>query len=172
MLEPVSSTVNHNHNLKEMTTYPVAAEAMDLEIYVLAALICGSESMRGIEGELRGIAWVRSTFEASEVSRRIISLAVMLRSHLDSSGIRFDTEVGSLTPDVEAPSNREPLLFREACNKIIHADEVDIHGGTFQSEEETKSLSRHARLFGSLRGTDWIAEVDMLRFLNAASNHS
>ena len=154
-----------------MTAYPVAAEAMDLEVYVLAALFCGSHGLHEIEAHHHGLRWVRSTFEASEVSRRVISLAVLLRSHLDSSNKKSTVTVGSLVPDVSKPDTRTALLLREACNKIIHADIVDLNDPD-DSSEEVPRLSRRIRLQGVWGGKDWQAEIDVLTFLNEASKHS
>lgn len=63
-----------------MNGYPIAAEALDLEIYVLAALFAGSQALSDIEHDHRGLRWARTAFESAEVSRRLISLAVMLRN--------------------------------------------------------------------------------------------
>ena len=154
-----------------MRAYPVAAEAMDLEIYILSALICGSENLRSLENELRGFEWLRSRFEASEISRRIIGLAVLLRNHLDITQPHPNTNVGSLIPDSESTNCTKPLSLREACNKIIHADMVDIHNDD-QSSERNGAISNRIKLLGTYNGRQWIAEVDVLRFLNEASNHS
>lgn len=154
-----------------MSAYSVAAEAMDLEVYILAALFCGSHGLHAIEADHQGLRWVRSTFEASEVSRRVISLAVVLRSHLDSSNTKSTVSVGSLLPDVSKPGTRTALLLREACNKIIHADIVDLNDPA-DSSEEVPRLSRRIQLQGSWSGKDWHAEIDVLAFLNEASKHS
>lgn len=155
-----------------MVAYPIAAESIDLEIYTLSALIYGSEKLLEIEKDFRGIAWLRSTFEASEISRRIISLAVLLRSHLDNAGIQSESIVGLVFPDEEKPNQIEPLSLREACNKIIHATEVDLYNETDFSLEESGALSQQIRLYGSFQGRKWMAEVEIGRFLNAATKHS
>lgn len=154
-----------------MTAYPVASEAMDREIYILSALVCASEKLKSLEGEMRGLAWVRKTFEASELSQRTISLAVILRSHLDSAQLHPNTHVGSLIPDSETSSNSIPLNLREACNKIIHADVVDMYNDNPVSESNGAILNPII-LKGSFNGKQWIAEIDILRFLSEASNHS
>ena len=154
-----------------MTAYPVAAEAMDLETYVLAALFAGSNGLRQIEADQRGLRWVRSTFEASEVSRRLIGLAVLLRSHLDSGSVKSTARVGHFLPDIANPAIQKDLLLREACNKIIHAEDIDLHGHE-QDSESTPSLSRCIRLRGQWDGKDWQAEIDVLAFLNETCKHS
>ncbi len=151
-----------------MEPYPIAAEAIDLEVYVLAALVSGSEALAGLEGERSGLRWARRTFEASEVSRRLIGLAVMLRSQLDASSRRRDAVVGGLIPDVRAPSVEQSLTLREACNKIIHAESVDLSPGKGE-ESETPPISSTVTLEGTHRDREWLARLDVLSFLDAVS---
>jgi len=125
-----------------MAAYSVASEAMDLEVYLLAALFCGSHGLHEIETHLSGLRSVRSTFETSEVSRRVISLAVLLRSHLDSNSIKSTVSVGSFIPDESESDTRQTLLLREACNKIVHADVVELNAPP-DSSERSPRLSRH-----------------------------
>ncbi len=148
--------------------YPIAAEAIDLEIYVLAALVSGSGALARLEGERPGLRWARSTFEASEVSRRLIGLAIILRSYLDAWSRPTEAIVGSLVPDARAPSLQHPLGLREACNKIIHAESVDLSPGKWK-QSERPPISSAIILEGTHHGKEWIAHLDLLSFLDAAS---
>jgi len=150
-----------------MNGYPIAAEALDLEVYVLAALFAGSVCLGNLEPRYHGLRWVRRTFEQSEVSRRLISLAVTLRSQLDVSGRPCDMRVGSLVRDLREPSEQEPLTLREACNKVIHAESVDLapRGG---ERSDVPPLSATVALHGTFRGCEWQAELDVMAFLDAA----
>jgi hypothetical protein len=148
--------------------YAIAAEAIDLEVYVLAALVSGSAALAGLEGGRPGLRWARSTFEASEVSRRLIGLAIMLRSQLDASSRPADAVVGSLVPDVSAPSLERPLGLREACNKIIHAESVDLAPEKWK-QSERPPISSTITLQGTHRDQEWLAHLDVLSFLDAVS---
>jgi hypothetical protein len=150
------------------SAYPIAAEALDLEVYVLAALFAGSGGLAALEPEMPGIRWVRSTFEFPEISRRLISLAVMLRSLPDASTRRSARMVGQLIPDIAVPSQIEDLPLREACNQIIHAQTIDLAPGRWEGSEHP-SISRVVVLEGSYRDCEWRAELDTLAFLDAAS---
>jgi hypothetical protein len=139
--------------------YPIAAEALDLEVYVLAALFAGSASLSAVELDMNGIRWVRQTFEVSEISRRLISLAVVLRSALDDSSLDPELTVGRLTPNVAELSRVEDLSLREACNKIIHAQDIDLAPG-FREQDERPPISRKVLLRGFHRESEWTAELD------------
>lgn len=110
-------------------------------------------------------------FEASEVSRRLIGLAIMLRSQLDASSRRRDAVVGSLVPDVSAPSLERPLTLREACNKIIHAESVDLSPGKWK-QSERPPISSTITLQGTHRGQEWLAHLDVLSLLDAVSTET
>lgn len=124
-----------------MNGYPIATEAFDLEVYVLAALFTSSRALSDIEHEHQSLRWARATFERSEVSRRLLSLAVMLRNQLEVSVLKPDVAVGILTPDMSTPSHCKDLSLREACNRIIHAESVD-----FAPDQEQQSSVRPSRV--------------------------
>jgi hypothetical protein len=151
-----------------MSGYPIAAEALDLEIYVLAALFAGSETLANSHALRPGLSWVRATFEHSEVSRRLLSLAVMLRGQLDTASRPIDAPVGSLVPDLGQPLQCVPLTLREACNKIIHAELVDLAPGKWE-HSEVPALSNTIILGGTFHGTEWRASLDVAAFLELAS---
>ena len=148
--------------------YPIATEALDLEVYVLAALFAASPELAALESENQGLSWTRRTFEASEISRRLISLAVMLRSMLDASLRGCDGVVGHLLPDAAVPSRTEVLTLREACNKVIHARQIDLSPGKWE-ESEAPPVSGIVVLKGTHRGQEWLAELDAMAFLNEAT---
>ncbi|MBZ5554568.1 MAG: hypothetical protein LAO21_17765 [Acidobacteriia bacterium] len=152
-----------------MTTgYPVAAEALDLEIFQLVCVFSASQSLARIESTYPCLRWVRATFETSEASRRLIGLAVMLRNSLDARiGTKSKAVVGRLVADVSRPSQTVELSLREACNKIIHAELVDLSLGS-NEHEECPPLADTIKLQGTHRQKEWEAQIDVLSFLNAA----
>ena len=79
--------------------YPISTEALDLEVYNLAALFAGSAELQRLGEERAGLKWIRQTFETSEVSRRLIALAVTLRSSLEEFGREPADVVGRLMVD-------------------------------------------------------------------------
>jgi len=150
-----------------MDGYPIAAEALDLEVYVLAAVFAGSAALAGLEARHRGLRWVRGTFERPEASRRLISLAVMVRSQLDVLSRSCDMTVGTYVRDVRDQSEQEPLTLREACNKIIHAESVELSPGKWE-HSESPALSTAIVLEGTFQRCEWRADLDVVAFLDAA----
>jgi hypothetical protein len=97
-------------------------------------LACGFAASLALAEQARStqaIAHLRRTFELSEVSRRLIAIAVIVRSILDLQedwtklilDDAMDT-VGELIPDASNPTKKQALKLREACNKIIHSHDV------------------------------------------------
>jgi len=151
--------------------YPISAEALDLEVYVLAALFTGSEVLAALGETHRGLRWVRATFESSEVSRRLISLAVMIRSHLDVSPEGSHEAVGLLVTKGEASSQGKSLTLREACNKIIHAESVSFSAGE-GDQSSMPPVSPEVILEGTHGRREWTAHLNAIEFLEAAATQS
>ena len=63
--------------------------------------------------------------------------------------------------------NPEILYFREACNKVLHADRVDLEttGGTGDTRG---ALTGNLILRGRLYGTEWRAELDLKQYALSA----
>jgi hypothetical protein len=149
--------------------YPIAAEARDLELYQLLCEVAASPRIARLTSRFPRLERLRTVFEASEVSRRLIAVAVTCRSVMDVEPrakpvLRVSKHVvGCLIPDIDNRSVKTQLIFREACNKIIHAGGVTLHesrkGGPVRS-----SIS----LLGFKGKACWQADVDVLEFLNAA----
>jgi len=63
-----------------MNGYPIAAEALDLEIYQLACAVAASSALHRLGKTNSEIKRLVKTFECSELSRRLIALAVTIRN--------------------------------------------------------------------------------------------
>jgi hypothetical protein len=162
--------------------YPIADEAFDFELFKLAGTFAASSELVRLGKSNDGISRLRAMFEQSDASRRLIAVAVMVRSKLDSRTVlrpnQLDEiaamDVGSLVPDLEQASQTVPLAFREACNKIIHATSLDltVDAGSDESESDAV-LSLTVTLWGARSSRsgarEWHAELDVPRFIQAAS---
>jgi len=148
---------------------PVAAEALDLELYQLACTFAASQEFERVAARLPRVRALRHTFELSEAARRLIAVAVTVRSNMDASGSSSRTAgeavVGTLVPDLAVPAQTEPLGLREACNKVIHADTVDFRPSTDSPDSPLESV---LHLFGTKGKQEWRAELDVLAFVVAA----
>ncbi len=148
--------------------YPIAAEAIDQELYRLLCLIAASGAIYEERGTAPALDQLRRTFEQSEVSLRLISVAVTLRNLLDTSQIGPAHDwlpVGKLWRTTGEQRVEADLSFREACNKIIHADDVELYDG---AAHELPALANRIRLFGSRGPESWVAELDSYEFIKVA----
>src|SRR5437867_3748953 len=110
--------------------YPIAGEALDRDLYRLLCVFAASRRVAHLSRKYSRLEDL-IPFEGTEASQLLISLAVILRNNIDSGVVSWSQRlakdvVGTLRPDVSKPRKVIPLPFREACNKIIHADIVDL----------------------------------------------
>ncbi len=73
-------------------------------------------------------------------------------------------KIGTLIKDTEK-FIEQPLDFREACNKIIHATDVDFFDNCLPDD----GLSWFFTLFGEFHKKKWKASLDVLKFIDVAN---
>jgi hypothetical protein len=106
------------------------------------------------------------------VSRIVVSLAAIIRAAIDAEPLGSDEAVlerpvGILFPDKDNLNQWEPLDFRTACNKVLHADHVepetkpDLGGGT-------GSLTGRFTVYGRLGKKEWRAELYLKEYALSA----
>jgi len=101
--------------------------------------------------------------ENDEITRILLSLAVTARVIDDREGYVFErvgSDCGTLQTDV-ATTAIDVLEIREACNKIIHANKVRFDVETLG---EQKYLNPVIYLYGNLKGKNWRAQLDIVKF--------
>jgi len=151
--------------------YPIAAEAFDLEVYQLACTFAASREIARLAKTHPGLQQLSSVFQLSEAARRLIAVAAMARSAMDTwSSTAYEKKltntVGSLCPDVERPKEQVGLAFREACNKIIHADDMEL----LAEENDADVLRYDVVLDGEKRDRPWRAYLNVVTFLEVAAH--
>ena len=145
--------------------YPIAAEALDLELYRLLSLIAASRAIHRSRRQWPALDRLRNAFEPCELSLRLISVAVAVRNLMDTSLIgpaHAQAPVGLLTRNCSGRQDQSDLTFREACNKIIHADEVELYSGAGNG---SRPVQPRIRLHGARRRETWVAQVDPHAFI-------
>jgi hypothetical protein len=122
------------------------------------------------------LAHLREQFVQDELIHTLISLSVVNRLHDEHMrGPRGDQNelsfpplqhiCGRLRPDMGSQIE-QPLQFRDACNKIIHALHIDAQ--TVSSKNCAFSvLPRFLKLYGERTGADWEATLDVVEFIKA-----
>jgi hypothetical protein len=152
--------------------WPLASPLLDLELYRLLCIFSGGKAIASrTHTENDYSVWLRQNFEKSEASRLLISAAAILRNHLDSCAHPEENEkalhasVGSFKPNKESKKRALPLSFREACNKIIHADL--IHYDFSKAKEPYRQYLRpFIHLYGFYQENEWKATIDILKFID------
>lgn len=117
--------------------YQINSATVLRDAYRLLCLVMAEERIAKLsDSERDPLAELRDQFVEDELVHLLISTAIMNRAQDDHmSGPRHDAaelsfappehECGSLVNNVEEASKAGvPLNFREACNKIIHADHI------------------------------------------------
>ena len=152
------------------TGLPIAAEAFDLEVYQLPCTFAASQELVRLSREHPGLVRVCNIFQQSEASRRLISLAAMIRSAMDTwsatAAQHVDTPIGDFQSNT-AGTEIVPLGFREACNKILHADDIELSNP--EPENNFNVLNYDVVLTGTRQGKDWRATLTIPKFLEVAS---
>lgn len=116
-----------------------------------------------------------------EINHTLINLAICNRTHMELMKERYKREnpatvCGKLVEDTQEETTKD-LLFREACNKIIHAKtfratfKVDGTISEFSYESSQNEPMHHEFwLFGDYK-TKWKAELNILDFLRATTEN-
>jgi hypothetical protein len=139
---------------------------LDLEIYRLMTLVEASPVLANFGGGeyKRRVEFLRRAFDFSEMSRIVVSLAAIHRTALKANRRYYEAvheadlqrEVGTIIPDVTKPQRRKPLRFKEACDKVLHADKVDL-----ETDPGSGALTGRLILLGKLHEQEWCAELDL-----------
>src|SRR5438445_714739 len=90
------------------TGLPIAAEAFDLELYQTACIFTASSELARLSKDQPGLVRVANTFQQSEASRHLISLAAMIRSAMDTwsatAAKHLSAPVGDWQSNMENPN--------------------------------------------------------------------
>lgn len=125
------------------------------------------------DGYAQPLMSLQSEFEEDEITRILIGTAITLRVLDDRDGLlNSDMYCGTL----EINGGNTPLTLREACNKIVHATKVNfdlerLDGGPIeQLGMSPPYLTPNIYFYGSLRGADWRATLDVIAYVHAAAS--
>lgn len=149
--------------------WPVPSELLDFAVYRLLCVFAASAGISSLCKRSNDyFSFVRSNFECVEASRLLLNIAIISRNQLDSAVDAAErrnalpTNVGTLK-QLDDKTSR-PLNFREACNKIIHADQVNFDASSASGSAQ-QSLNPRVHLYGTLNSRTWKATIEMYPFL-------
>lgn len=146
-------------------------------IYDLAAVVFGSE---GLAKQSAGDSFdefdkLRIRHETAQATKLLIEIAVVLRNLIDGeqwpldvihqirTEKRLEEYVGVLRTEEQADS---ALAFREACNKIIHAQRLSF--GMEEISGKLPFLNGIIELHGTKGKQQWSAELILSKFIRMA----
>lgn len=158
--------------------YPHDPQTLWGDLYYLALIFAGSEKISEFRSDGEGqysLFWVFRNTEYSEISRRLISIAAISRNLME---ISRDTTIQTLeVGKFYKKSNSDEfveLTFREACNKVIHADHINFDN----SEDPAVSspyvgyLNPIVYLYGTYNGEPWKIELEIFKFIKEAYKYT
>jgi hypothetical protein len=159
------------------TTLLIERPLIYASIYELSAIVFGSEGIARLStGDDRDeFDKLRVRHEVAQASKLLIEIAVVLRNFIDSERWPMDPihdiraqgrpEV-SVGVVLEKSSNEKELSFRDACNKLIHAERISF--GMKSIPGKMDCLDGTVKLHGR-RGKDhWVANIQVSNFVRMA----
>lgn len=158
--------------------YVINADNVLRDVYRLLSLVMGDRAIALLpEDDHHLLVGLRDQFVEHELVHLLIGTAVMNRSHDDHmSGPRRDEDelsfapvtliCGTLTTEGRTGAVTEHLLLREACNKIIHADEIRVDAETVENAA-FPVLPHDVILIGRAYGRPWQTVLNVPNYVLA-----
>lgn len=155
---------------------PIRLDLWRLLTSFLAERAFSEASEHELDAPHRPLLGLYSDFADTETTRILLSSAVALRVADDRDGRVLDQiadPCGELQTDLARPEVI-PLTLREACNKLLHAERINfdverLDGGDLVQLGYATFLNPTVYLYGTYRGTQWRAVLDILSYIRGAS---
>lgn len=115
---------------------------------------------------------LRNKFMKDELLHLLVSTAVMNRLHEDHGAIDVVTTdiCGRLIPDFPDGPTLD-LTFRDACNKIIHADDITHEVDDWAEASGAAVLPNTLALRGRYREKHWRAYLWLTRYIRESAKN-
>jgi hypothetical protein len=154
-------------------THQIPHDLYFLDVHRLLCYFLASPKLAEISEDMR-IDHI--AFSRSDISRLLVSIAASFRVKSDDGTWEHAMwlhnkygGVGKLNKNVHnTEANFVALEFREACNKILHAEMVTFD--IARSDNGSEILNPYVYLHGSRGKLSWRAELDIVAFCLAAQN--
>jgi len=137
------------------------------DLYRLLASIYGSDRFPhdGLDFENpSSLAHLAGEFEADELNHLLLTIAISVRAAIE----RWQRKEGArpiadlVCGELRHSRGEEPLGLREACNKVIHADRLNLD--VDRQGDRIVRTNPIFYLYGSNRGEEWKARLDLEKF--------
>jgi len=156
----------------------IGHESFFWDVYRLLSHCIASKAIAALEdgSSQRPLSTSVTINEKTEISKLLVSIAAYYRVKYDDGSWEHGfwlhekfMGVGDLIEDTTDAGNVSKLGFREACNKIIHAERVHFDG-EIHSITKAQYLTPLIHLYGEKGGKEWKATLDVVEFCRAAGN--
>jgi hypothetical protein len=148
---------------------------LGLELYRLLAIFAGGRGLSERRSDEPLDVFARSIvdFEYLEISRILLTVAIVIRNETDGSDSPTVTQVlpqtvGWLEPDLDGHAGkRHALTFRESLNKIIHAHALNLD----RSDPSTMTsgyVNPVVYAYGEKNKSVWKAELEVFAWAQLA----
>lgn len=155
--------------------YQLNSEIVLRDLYRLVSIVVGDPGLASL-GMAHDPLWqLRERFIEDELVHTLVSIAIANRIHLEHmQGPRDDEDelsfrpisqqCGSLQPNIDQ-QRQIPLSFKEACHKIIHAENIVAQT---EGAPESNPIGPYLTLRGTKNGKVWVAHLDLLDYARAS----
>ncbi len=149
--------------------YPKEEMVLLIDLYRLISIFGSSEYISTFRSDRDDISHysinaIFRNFEYTEISRLLISLAAQLRNILDNN-CDIDEKQEFIVGEIkhQKKEEKEDLLLRDACNKILHAENIN-----FDLSENNTIYSGYLNpiiyLYSNNSEYNWKAKLDIKSF--------
>jgi len=162
--------IDLRNNYLAYNGYPIDTVFFEENIYKLITIFGASEFLyNNFKNDNKNFFDRAKKFEESKVSEILISLAIMSRSFLDSGSVNIDTNKDDHVGYIIIQEKEKKLSFRETCNKIIHAKNINFDVNKSESVQGG-FLSPIVYLYGEHQDDKWRAVINIVDFCKEAIN--
>lgn len=138
-----------------------------MDLFHLLSIVLADEKIAYVIENDDDPIWELCRVAETEIARLLVTSAVVARIADDQRGhmlLASPLTCGSLC-EYTGSQEIKPLSLREACNKIIHAKQIqfDIKHTT----KELYSIMPTVYLLGEKNGRPWEAELDLVRYVRS-----
>jgi hypothetical protein len=149
-------------------------EEIEKECYLIASCVMASEQIHLLQRKSSNWGIKRFILEEQYmIKKHLISLAIKLRMIDDLMKLHKHTDyipfLKNKTGTIEEINKKKDLTIREACNKIIHANNIEFKFKYSQhGSKKIRYLAPEIILHGKKGKVSWKATMKILRFVDLA----
>jgi len=157
-------------NTKTGNGLAAASGAASLAIYQAACTFAASHELAHLSRRHGGLARICAEFQVLEASLCLVRVAAIIKHTMDtlssSAQVIMNKPVGQLQPETADSGQLVPLGLREACNRILHADEMELLRPELKGDAIV--LNYDVVLEGWTSQGNWRATLNIPKFLDVA----